>query len=196
MWAMARRRRLHPRARLTLTAGGGVLVLLAIVLAFVRITEVAAIVVLLAGILLLVFAAIGEVPEEIGIRSRVLSQPHDPAREYRKGVYDAVRAALPDVRPPQRAPDWQPGRPAYQVDELGLRIVVAWARDPSYRVEPSVLAADGAALLVVTNVTRIADLQLAMRTSGVRGAVVRWRSPAESDAVHRAIRDLCTPEAG
>jgi hypothetical protein len=195
MWAMARRR-LHPRARMTLAVGGGVLVVLAIVLAFLRITELAAIVVLLTGILLLVFAAIGELPEEIGVRSRRLSRPHDPARDYRKGVYDAVRAAVPDLQPPQRAPDWQPGRPAYQVQELGLRVVVAYARDPSYRVDPSVLATDGGTLLVVTNVTRIADLQLAMRSSGVRGAVVRWRSPAESEAVHRAIRDLSTPEAG
>ena len=196
MWAMARRR-LHPRVRVAFFVCGGALVVLAVVLAFLHIPALAAIVALLTGILLIVFAAIRELPEEIGVRvkSRTAQpeQPDDPERDYRKSVYDAVRRALPDLEPPRRAPDWQPGRPAYWVQELGLRVVVAWSPDPSYQLDSAVLARpDGvAAVLVVTNVDDVSELRAAMRSSP--GAVVRWRSSHDTDALRRATRDLRLP---
>jgi hypothetical protein len=191
------RRQLRAPARASFIACGASLIAVAVALALLSDSELPSVAAMVAGVLLVVFGAVGELPEEIGLQRISFGRQSNPARDYREALYDAVRVALPELNPPRRAPDWHPSRPTYWVDELDLRIVVTWAPDESYRIDVSVLdpvverTGVAARVLLVTNVDEIDDLQAALRRSvGERGAVVRWRSPDDTADLGRTARKL------
>jgi hypothetical protein len=197
-------RQLRALARTTFIAGGVALVGTAVAIALMSRSELPSVVALLSGILLIVFGSIGELPDEVSHRGVVFGPRHDAARDYREGLYDAVRQALPELRPPRRAPDWHPDQPTYWVDELDLRIMVTWAPDASYRIDVSVVdelvqrSEPDVGVLLITNIDEIDDLQAAVRAAvGTRGAVVRWRSPLDTQQLRRTARGLHTgPDGG
>jgi hypothetical protein len=110
---------------------------LAVLLALRSASDMTSLAALLAGVLLLVVAGVGRLPEELGLQRILFGHPPPAAREYRKALCDAVQTALPEVDPPIRGDDWQPDRPTYRVDELQLKLVVTWAPDDSYRMDVS-----------------------------------------------------------
>ncbi|HEY3000930.1 MAG TPA: hypothetical protein VGJ44_01155 [Kribbellaceae bacterium] len=197
------RGRLRALTRAAFIACGLSLIAVAVVLALLSGSELPSVAALLAGVLLIVFGAAGELPAEIGLQRISFSGSHDSARDYSEALYDAVREALPELRPPRRGPDWNPSQPTYWIDELNLRIVVTWAPDQSYRIgvsavdralDPAVARTrPGAAVLLVTNVDEIDDLQAALNAAlGERGSVVRWRSPTDTDQLRRRAHELKT----
>lgn len=169
---------------------------LAVLLALRSANDMTSVAALLVGVLLLIVAGVGRLPEEIGLQRITFGQPPAAAREYRKALYDAVHTALPELAPPARGHDWQPERPTYWVDELRLRIVVTWAPDNSYRIdvsriEPGNPADPNIGVLLVTNVDEIDDLRSALQSQhGQRSAVVRWRSPADNEALRQTAHEL------
>jgi len=187
---------LRAGARAAFVAAGLALVGVAVLLALRSVNEMTSLAALLAGVLLLVVGGIGRFPEEVGLQRVSFAHTPPAAREYRKALYDSVQAALPELAPPSRGADWQPDRPTYWVDELQLRIVVTWAPDDSYRVdvsqiEPGVEPDPQIGVLLITNVDEVDDIQAALRSQlGERTAVVRWRSPADNEALRRTARDL------
>lgn len=189
--------------RIAFVVGGIALVGVAVLLALQHTSEMTSFAAMVAGAVLIVLGGSGRLPEEIGMQ-RIsfgkVAPPEDEAQDYREALYDAVREALPELEPPRRGADWHPEQPTYWVDELQLRIVVTWAPDESWRigvsmVEPAVdQAGPETGVLLVTNVDEIDDLQSALRDSlGERGAVVRWRSPADNELLRRTARKLHLP---
>ena len=188
---------LRAGARAAFAVSGLGLVGVAVLLALRSANEMTSLAALLAGVLLVVVGGAGRLPEEIGLQRVSFGRTHQPAaRQYRKALYDAVQAALPELEPPQRGSDWRPQQPTYWVDELQLRIVVTWAPDDSYRidvsqVDPGAHASPSFGVLLVTNVDEIDDLQAALRSQvGERTAVVRWRSSDDNDELRRIARGL------
>lgn len=195
-------RRLRALGRAVFIVCGSLLVGVAVVLAVLSDSELPSVAALVTGVLLIVFAVVGELPEEIGLQ-RIAFARENAARGYREALYDAVREALPELEPPRRAGEWRPDQPTYWVDELDLRIVVTWAPDESYRIDVSELdpvmrrAGTHSGVLLVTNVDEIGDLQAALRSAlGGRGAVVRWRSPDDTDKIRRTAHELRAPNGG
>jgi hypothetical protein len=193
---------LRVTTRIAFVIGGVALVGVAVLLALQHTSEMTSFAAMVAGALLVVLGGSGRLPEEIGLQRVAFSKaaPDDEARDYREALYDAVREALPELEPPRRDADWHPEQPTYWVDEMQLRIVVTWAPDESWRigvsmVEPAVeQAGPDTGVLLVTNVDEIDDLQTALRASlGERGAVVRWRSPADNELLKRTARKLHLP---
>lgn len=187
---------LRAGARAAFGVAGLGLVGLAVLLALRSAHDMTSLAALLVGVMFIVAAGFGRLPEEIGLQRVSFGRPPPTAREYRKALYDAVQTALPELDPPKRDHDWQPERPTYWVDELRLRIVVTWAPDNSYRIDvaridPDVPGDSAVGVLLVTNVDEIDDLQAALRSRlGHRTAVVRWRSPADNDALRQTARSL------
>jgi uncharacterized membrane protein YqjE len=187
---------LRAGTRAAFVAAGLGLIGLAVLLALWTDHTTTSMAALLAGVLLVVVAVVGRLPEEIGLQRISFGASRQTAREYREALYDAVQTALPELEPPSRGSDWHPDRPTYWVDELQLRIVVTWAPDDSYRInvsriDPAALANPDIGVLLVTNVEEIDDLRAALRSqAGERSAVVRWRSPDDNDALRRTAREL------
>jgi hypothetical protein len=191
---------LGPGIRVALGAGGLALVAVGILLAFRGASDLTALGALLVGAVVAVAAVSGRLPREVGLQRVTFGAQDRSAAGYREALYDAVREALPEIEPPSRAKDWHPRRPTYWVDELQLRVVIRWAADRSVHLDVSTVEKDVAdtpgavAVLLVTNVDEVDDLQSAVRSrTGERAAVVRWRSPDDNVTLRRAARGLGAP---
>jgi hypothetical protein len=191
---------LRPGIRAVLGVGGLALVTIGVLLAFRGASDLTSLGALLVGAVVAVAALTGRLPKEVGLQ-RVSFGAEDQDRvAYRKALYDAVRQALPEVEPPTRDKDWHPRRPTYWVDELQLRVVIRWAPDRSVHLDVSTVASDvtgtedAVAVLLVTNVDEINDLQSAVRSqAGERAAVVRWRSTEDNATLRHTARGLGAP---
>jgi hypothetical protein len=191
---------LGPGIRVVLGAGGLALVAVGILLAFRGASDLTALGALLVGSVVAVAAVSGRLPKEVGLQRVTFGALDRNAAGYREALYDAVRQALPEIEPPSRAQDWHPRRPTYWVDELQLRVVIRWAPDRSVHLDVSGVEEDvsgtpeAVAVLLVTNVDEIDDLQSAVRSrTGERAAVVRWRSAEDNGALRRTARGLGAP---
>lgn len=191
------RQQLRALARVSFIACGLSLVGLSVLLALRTDNDLTSLGALLAGVLLIVAAAVGRLPEEIGLQRISFGEARVAARDYREALYGAVLEVLPELEPPKRGSDWQSYQPTYWVDELQLRIVVTWAPDESWRLDISMLrpvmerAGPDTGVLLVTNVDEIDDLQSELRSGmGERGAVVRWRSSVDNDQLRRTAHEL------
>jgi hypothetical protein len=190
---------LRPGFRVALGVGGLVLVAAGVLLAFRGASDLTALGALLVGSVVSVMAASGRLPKEVGLQRVAFGSDDRSASAYRQALYDAVREALPEVSPPSRDTDWHPGRPVYWVDELQLRVVIRWAADRSVHLDISPVdltgTHDAVAVLLVTNVDEIDDLQTAVRSAaGKRATVVRWRSPKDNPALRQSARRLHAPD--
>jgi hypothetical protein len=192
------RETLRPGARAVFVVCGLCLVGVAVLLGLRTDNDMTSLAALLGGVLLILAAGAGRLPAEIGLQ-RVTFEDDDaePGPDYRKDLYDAVRAALPDGGGPERAPEWQPEQPIYWVHELRLRVVVSWAPDESWRIDAKVVkplaekAGPDGGVLMITNSDDVEELETALRAVlGERAAVIRWRSPADNDALHRTVHKL------
>jgi hypothetical protein len=196
------RLRLRLPARITLVAGGLALVGLAVLLALQTHNDLTSVAALLCGVVMVVAGFAGRLPEEVGLHRVVFGgSDDDAAAVYREALHRALRTALPEAHSARRADDWRPDRPTYWIDELALRIVVSWVPDASWRVDVGGIAplaergGPDVRTLLVTNVDEIDNLQEAVRSSmGERGAVVRWRSPQDTDKLRLTVHDLRTPD--
>jgi hypothetical protein len=191
---------LRPGIRVAFGLGGLGLVAAGLLLAFREAGDLTSLGALLVGVLVLVAAATGRLPREIGLQRVTFGADDHDAEAYREALYEAVRQTLPGVDPPSRDTDWHPRRPTYWVDELQLRVVVRWASDRSVHFDISTVESDivragpGVAVLLVTNVDEIDDLQAAVRShAGERAAVVRWRSTDDNATLQSSARGLNTP---
>jgi hypothetical protein len=191
------RETLRPGARAGLVICGLCLVGVAVLLGLKTDNDMTSLAALLGGVLLILAAGAGRLPAEIGLQ-RVAFGESDPAPpDYRKELYDAVRAALPEASAPERAPDWQPEQPIYWVQDLRLRIVVSWTPDESLQVDATVLeplgkhGGEDSGVLMITNADETEELETALRAVlGERAAVIRWRSPADNEALRRSAHQL------
>jgi hypothetical protein len=108
---------------------------LAVLLALRSANDMTSLAALLAGVLLLVVAGVGRLPEEVGLQRISFGHPPQAAREYREALYDAVQTALPELDPPIRGHDWQPDRPTgwtscrSNSSSAGLRMICTGSTD-------------------------------------------------------------------
>jgi hypothetical protein len=191
---------LRPGIRVAFGLGGLGLVAVGVLLAFRRAGDLTSLGALLVGVVVVVAAVTGRLPKEVGLQRVTFGADDHGAEAYREALYEGVRQALPEIDPPSRDSDWHPRRPTYWVDELQLRVVVRWASDRSVHFDVSTVGSDinraghGVAVLLVTNVDEIDDLQAAVRSHvGERAAVVRWRSTEDNATLQRTARGLNTP---
>ncbi|MFI7067205.1 hypothetical protein ACIBL3_39860 [Kribbella sp. NPDC050124] len=192
---------LRPGVRAGLGVGGLVLVAVGVLLAFRGASDLTSLGALIVGAVLGVAAISGRLPNEVGLQRVTFGAQDRSAQTYREALYGAVREALPELSPPSRDKDWHPRRPTYWVDELQLRVVIRWAPDRSVHLDVSTVESDvvgtrdAVAVLLVTNVDEVDDLQSAVRsTIGERAAVVRWRSTDDNAALRRVARGLGAPK--
>lgn len=191
------RETLRPGARAALVICGLCLVGVAVLLGLKTDNDMTSLAALLGGVLLILAAGAGRLPAEIGLQRVTFGESEQDGPDYRKELYDAVRAALPEGGAPERAPDWKPGRPTYWVHDLRLRIVVSWTPDEPLRVDATVLEPPGehpgedGGVLMITNSDETEELETALRAVlGERAAVIRWRSPADNEDLRRTVHRL------
>ena len=191
------RETLRPGARAALVICGLCLVGVAVLLGLKTDNDMTSLAALLGGVLLILAAGAGRLPAEIGLQRVTFAESEPDGPDYRKELYDAVRAALPEGGAPEPAPDWKPGQPTYWVHDLRLRIVVSWTPDEPLRVDATVLEPPGehtgkdGGVLMITNSEETEELEAALRSVlGERAAVIRWRKPADNDALRRTVHRL------
>lgn len=150
---------------------------------------------LLSGVLFVVVAGTGRLPEEIGMH-RVSFDPTADASTYQQALGEVVRHEVPNLRSVAAERQRLAVR-SYWLADLHLMIAIIWAPHDSYEIDVTELDTElqqpGAAsgIILITNIEDTRHLESILQSRhGDRGTVVQWRSHQDNEALRHAAHRL------